>query len=106
MNFVVVSFQQPAFPLTEDVRALATRSMADMLQVAFDCYVRAAQSEEGGDEMWLQQYMLGKISEKRRDSPRVYLEHYKQVALHSHPFKHELKSDQNTKRSFFFVYVF
>lgn len=67
------------FSLSDDVRALATRSMADMLGVAFECYERAAQSEEGVEEAWLQQYMLGKISEKRRDSPRVYLEHYKQV---------------------------
>ena len=67
------------FPLSDDVRALATRSKAEMLGVAFECYVRAGESEEGGDEAWLQYYMLGKIGEKRRDPPLIYLEHYKQV---------------------------
>uniref|UniRef100_A0A336LS40 CSON002665 protein n=1 Tax=Culicoides sonorensis TaxID=179676 RepID=A0A336LS40_CULSO len=32
--------------------------------------------EEGQDEKWLYYYMLGKISEKRKESPEKYLEHY------------------------------
>lgn len=32
------------------------------------------------DEKWLHHYMLGKIAEKRKEHPKVYLDHYVQVS--------------------------
>lgn len=36
--------------------------------------------DDGNDEKWLCQYMLGKISEKRKEEPKVYLNHYLMAA--------------------------
>ncbi|XP_066546101.1 calcineurin-binding protein cabin-1 isoform X3 [Amia ocellicauda] len=56
-----------------------------MLETAFQCFQRAARCEGDGDEEeWLIHYMLGKISEKRRQSPHEYLLLYKQAAHYLH----------------------
>lgn len=34
------------------------------------------EEDHGQDEMWLYAYMLGKISEKKREEPHLYLNHY------------------------------
>ena len=44
-----------------------------------DLYLLAAgkeNEEESHDEKWLYHYMLGKVAEKKKESPKVYLEHY------------------------------
>lgn len=58
--------------------------------------------EEGQhDERWLYQYMLGKISEKRKDPPSVYLTHYLESAKclyennATYPFKINHSNPQN-----------
>lgn len=51
-----------------------------LLDVAHECFTAANiawQANEGEhDERWLHHYMLGKISEKRKQEPAAYLEHY------------------------------
>lgn len=60
---------------------LAANNKRDMLELAYSCYSKAATIEEGeeGEEQWLHHYMLGKIREKQRQNPRIYLDHYKMV---------------------------
>uniref|UniRef100_UPI00358F5181 calcineurin-binding protein cabin-1-like isoform X2 n=1 Tax=Myxine glutinosa TaxID=7769 RepID=UPI00358F5181 len=58
-----------------------------MLTRAEECFLAARGYEGSGSgegEEWLAHYMLGKIAEKRRKQPEVYLEHYKQAAFHLH----------------------
>lgn len=38
--------------------------------------VEVDDDEESHDEKWLYHYMLGKVAEKKKDPPKVYLEHY------------------------------
>ncbi|KAK2144095.1 hypothetical protein LSH36_785g00046 [Paralvinella palmiformis] len=61
---------------------LAANNKRDMLELAYSCYSKAATIEEGeeGEEQWLHHYMLGKIREKQRQNPRIYLDHYKMAA--------------------------
>lgn len=53
------------------------------------------------DEKWLYHYMLGKVSEKRKESPNTYIEHYLKSAqyLYEHnatyPFKISFNNPQN-----------
>lgn len=55
------------------------------LELAFNCFSKADKcyksgikedNDDGHDDKWLNQYMLGKISEKRKENPKVYLNHY------------------------------
>lgn len=55
------------------------------LDLAFNCFTKADKCyksgikddhDDGHDDKWLNQYMLGKISEKRKENPKVYLNHY------------------------------
>lgn len=39
-----------------------------------------ADDDQDHDEKWLYHYMLGKIAEKRKDLPSVFLDHYKKSA--------------------------
>lgn len=66
-----------------------------MLTIAFNCFSLANSlqhsvttnsndinsEENANDEKWLCQYMLGKISEKRKEDPKIYLNHYLLVNL-------------------------
>ncbi len=53
-----------------------------MLELAGHCFTKASECEGDGDgEEWLVQYMLGKVSEKRRTKPGVYLGHYMEVRM-------------------------
>lgn len=42
-----------------------------------------ADSSDVNDEKWLCHYMLGKIAEKRKEDPKVYLNHYLMVSAES-----------------------
>ncbi|XP_018587162.2 calcineurin-binding protein cabin-1 isoform X2 [Scleropages formosus] len=56
-----------------------------MLETAFQCFQGASRCEgDGEEEEWLIHYMLGKISEKRKQPPREYLLLYKQAAHYLH----------------------
>lgn len=49
-----------------------------MLETAFQCFQSASRCD-GDEEEWLIHYMLGKIAEKRKQTPKDYLQLYKQV---------------------------
>ncbi|XP_037679390.1 calcineurin-binding protein cabin-1 [Choloepus didactylus] len=56
-----------------------------MLDTARLCFSSAARCEGDGDEEeWLIHYMLGKVAEKQRQPPAVYLQHYRQAAHYLH----------------------
>lgn len=56
-----------------------------MLETARLCFTSAARCEGDGDEEeWLIHYMLGKVAEKQRQPPTVYLQHYRQAAHYLH----------------------
>ncbi|XP_032085830.1 calcineurin-binding protein cabin-1 isoform X5 [Thamnophis elegans] len=56
-----------------------------MLETAKHCFTSASRCEGDGDEEeWLIHYMLGKIAEKQKQPPGVYLFHYKQAGHFLH----------------------
>ncbi|KAM4808088.1 calcineurin-binding protein cabin-1 [Rhinophrynus dorsalis] len=56
-----------------------------MLETAKQCFTSASRCEGDGDEEeWLIHYMLGKISEKQKLAPELYLQHYKQAGHYLH----------------------
>ncbi|XP_063171973.1 calcineurin-binding protein cabin-1-like isoform X2 [Candoia aspera] len=56
-----------------------------MLETAKHCFTSASHCEGDGDEEeWLIHYMLGKIAEKQKQPPGVYLFHYKQAGHFLH----------------------
>ncbi|XP_028566665.2 calcineurin-binding protein cabin-1 isoform X2 [Podarcis muralis] len=56
-----------------------------MLETAKHCFISASHCEGDGDEEeWLIHYMLGKIAEKQKQPPVVYLRHYKQAGHFLH----------------------
>ncbi|XP_075177772.1 calcineurin-binding protein cabin-1 isoform X7 [Anomaloglossus baeobatrachus] len=56
-----------------------------MLETAKQCFTSASLCEGDGDEEeWLIHYMLGKIYEKQKMAPELYLQHYKQAAHYLH----------------------
>ncbi len=51
-----------------------------MLETAFQCFQGASRCEcDSDEEEWLIHYMLGKIAEKRKQTPVEYLQLYKKV---------------------------
>ncbi|XP_056628426.1 calcineurin-binding protein cabin-1 isoform X3 [Triplophysa dalaica] len=54
-----------------------------MLETAFQCFQSASRCD-GDEEEWLIHYMLGKIAEKRKQTPKDYLQLYKQSAYYLH----------------------
>lgn len=55
------------------------------LKIASDCFTTVEQSTnrsnaeddaESHEEKWLYHYMLGKIAEKRKEQPEIYIDHY------------------------------
>lgn len=87
------------------------------LKIAYDCFTTVDQDknfqntdpdldksrngENSHDEKWLYHYMLGKISEKRKEQPNVILEHYVQSAKFlyesnaTYPFRISFTNPQN-----------
>ncbi|KAM8760748.1 calcineurin-binding protein cabin-1 isoform 3-T3 [Acanthopagrus schlegelii] len=56
-----------------------------MLETAFQCFQGAAHCEcDSDEEEWLIHYMLGKIAEKRKQTPLDYLQLYKKAAHYLH----------------------
>ncbi|XP_075071745.1 calcineurin-binding protein cabin-1 isoform X2 [Mixophyes fleayi] len=56
-----------------------------MLETARQCFTSASRCEGDGDEEeWLIHYMLGKICEKQKVAPELYLQHYKRAAHYLH----------------------
>ncbi|XP_061458942.1 calcineurin-binding protein cabin-1 isoform X2 [Rhineura floridana] len=56
-----------------------------MLETAKHCFASASHCEGDGDEEeWLIHYMLGKIAEKQKQPPAIYLLHYKQAGHFLH----------------------
>ena len=75
-----VLLQQLWFPLTPELLDIAMETRVEMLATARNCYWKASKCEaDGSEEEWLHHYMMGKVMEKKRAHPRLYLEHYKQV---------------------------
>ncbi|XP_076450993.1 uncharacterized protein LOC143286923 isoform X2 [Babylonia areolata] len=73
------------FPLTPEHLDIAMETRVEMLSTARNCYWKASKCEaEGSEEEWLHHYMMGKVMEKQRVHPRLYLEHYKQAAIYLH----------------------
>lgn len=77
------------------------------LKIASECFTTVDQSQhntesdDGHDERWLHHYMLGKISEKRKEQPDIQLNHYIKSAKFlyennaSYPFKISHSNPQN-----------
>lgn len=87
------------------------------LQIAFDCFTTVDQEkyfqnsdidlekprngEDSHDEKWLYHYMLGKISEKRKEPPSIVLDHYVRSAVFlyesnaTYPFRISFTNPQN-----------
>nr|XP_046242643.1 calcineurin-binding protein cabin-1 isoform X5 [Scatophagus argus] len=56
-----------------------------MLETAFQCFQGASRCEcDSDEEEWLIHYMLGKIAEKRKQTPVDYLQLYKKAAHYLH----------------------
>lgn len=59
------------------------------------------EEEESHDEKWLYHYMLGKLAEKKKDPPKVYLEHYLKASKYlyecnaTYPYKINHSNPQN-----------
>ncbi|XP_026271497.1 uncharacterized protein LOC113201787 isoform X2 [Frankliniella occidentalis] len=49
-----------------------------MLAITEKCFKAAERLDH--DERWLQQFMLGKVAEKRGERPMIFLQHYRQAA--------------------------
>lgn len=84
------------------------------LKIASDCFTTVDQTtnatrnnasagddDDAHDEKWLYHYMLGKIAEKRKEMPEVFIDHYIKSAkfLYEHnasyPFKISHSNPQN-----------
>ncbi|KAF6029656.1 cabin1 [Bugula neritina] len=58
-----------------------TELKGDMLERSRLCYIEAGRcNDDDFEEEWLQHYMLGKICEKSKGDPEVYLDHYTKAA--------------------------
>ncbi|KFM73927.1 Calcineurin-binding protein cabin-1, partial [Stegodyphus mimosarum] len=70
----------------DELYELLQKKKLEMLEVAERCFRAANHCDDGGEpeEAWLHHYMLGKISEKKRDGPEVYLEHYRKALMYLH----------------------
>ena len=63
--------------MTADVRSALVLRRQEMLLLSEKCFTSALGMEDG--DAWLHHYMLGKIAEKLKKSPSVYLEHFQKV---------------------------
>ncbi|XP_077986101.1 calcineurin-binding protein cabin-1-like [Glandiceps talaboti] len=75
--------QKTQVSMTTEMMQTLKSKREEMLELARKCFGKAKDCEgDGEEEEWLIHYMLGKIAEKQRRPPQVYLEHYKQAANH------------------------
>ncbi|XP_040064460.1 calcineurin-binding protein cabin-1 [Ixodes scapularis] len=70
--------QSKQFGLGDEAIESLTSKKRELLETAKHCYESANRCEEdgtGNDEMWLNHYLLGKITHKMGRPPKVYLKH-------------------------------
>ena len=75
-----------ASPLPRDLIEQAASNYTEMLELAENCFKMAVIAgtscvveSEITSEKWLLHYMLGKIAEKLKEAPTIYLTHYQEV---------------------------
>ncbi|KAG9487419.1 hypothetical protein GDO78_007327 [Eleutherodactylus coqui] len=84
-SFASRQLKQWTTELSAEAVAHLKERRTSMLETAKQCFTSASLCEGDGDEEeWLIHYMLGKIYEKQKVSPDMYLQHYKQAAHYLH----------------------
>ncbi|KAM3939691.1 calcineurin-binding protein cabin-1 isoform 2-T2 [Leptodactylus fuscus] len=84
-SFASRQLKQWATELTSETVTHLKERRNSMLETAKQCFTSASLCEGDGDEEeWLIHYMLGKICEKQKVTPELYLQHYKQAAHYLH----------------------
>ncbi|KAM8960713.1 calcineurin-binding protein cabin-1 [Pelodytes ibericus] len=84
-SFASRQLKQRQKDLPPDVVAQLKERRDSMLETAKQCFTSASRCEGDGDEEeWLIHYMLGKISEKQKLAPELFLQHYKQAGHYLH----------------------
>ncbi|XP_044131457.1 calcineurin-binding protein cabin-1 isoform X2 [Bufo gargarizans] len=84
-SFASRQLKQWATELSSEAVAHLKERRNSMLETAKQCFTSASLCEGDGDEEeWLIHYMLGKICEKQKVAPELYLLHYKQAAHYLH----------------------
>ncbi|XP_075688174.1 calcineurin-binding protein cabin-1 isoform X2 [Rhinoderma darwinii] len=84
-SFASRQLKQWASELPSEAAAHLKERRDGMLETAKQCFTSASLCEGDGDEEeWLIHYMLGKICEKQKVTPELYLQHYKQAAHYLH----------------------
>ncbi|KAG8597179.1 hypothetical protein GDO81_002185 [Engystomops pustulosus] len=84
-SFASRQLKQWATELSPEAVAHLKERRNSMLETAKQCFTSASLCEGDGDEEeWLIHYMLGKICEKQKVAPELYLQHYKQAAHYLH----------------------
>ncbi|XP_077519504.1 calcineurin-binding protein cabin-1-like [Amblyomma americanum] len=76
--------QSKQFGLSDEAGEALAKRKKELLETAKSCYESANRCEDGvgTDEMWLNHYLLGKITHKMGCPPGVYLEHLYQSLQH------------------------
>ncbi|XP_056387142.1 calcineurin-binding protein cabin-1 isoform X2 [Hyla sarda] len=84
-SFASRQLKQWATELSPEAVSHLKERRNSMLETAKQCFFSASLCEGDGDEEeWLIHYMLGKICEKQKLNPELYLQHYKQAAHYLH----------------------
>lgn len=107
------SLKQPNDDSLQEKRELLQAKKEQCLKITHDCFITidnmkpapSDDDEEGSegsdDEKWLYHYMLGKVSEKRKEPPKTVIEHYLKSAQYlyennaTYPFKISSVNPQN-----------
>lgn len=82
--------QSSQFVLSDEAAEALAKRKKELLETAKNCYESASHCEEDcrrADEMWLNHYLLGKITHKLGYSPAVYLDHLYQSLQHLYEMK-------------------
>lgn len=77
--------QSSQFVLSDEAAEALAKRKKELLETAKNCYESASRCEEDcrrADEMWLNHYLLGKITHKLGYSPAIYLDHLYQSLQH------------------------
>ncbi|KAM5192446.1 calcineurin-binding protein cabin-1 isoform 2-T2 [Mantella aurantiaca] len=84
-SFASRQLKQMIKEVSPEVVAQFKERRDSMLETAKQCFMSASRCEGDGDEEeWLIHYMLGKICEKQKAAPELYLQHYKRAAHYLH----------------------
>ncbi|GAB0096771.1 calcineurin-binding protein cabin-1-like [Sergentomyia squamirostris] len=81
------NLKQTSETLSMEAFAFVEGRKEQCIKIAYDCFhtvemlkhvdeLKGNLAEESHDEKWLYHYMLGKVAEKRKEPPSVYLDHY------------------------------